>query len=300
MARSRPTPRAARRRRHAGRRGARSRSAGSASAGARWHPGRCWWRSGRARSAASCGPRTCRGCARRGPAPPGGRPRRPARSRASGSSAHGARSGGARSAGRRRPRCPSGRSRAALSAPQSTLSVWGSSRLMESRRTQPSIWNSSLRSTSHQPMNFRARGSVYLAGNEFALSQPCDSPRAPHRRSGGGGLVLPRALRLAAGAHPCRDRLLPRPRNGRPGWGRGGGVRRGAVALAALRRGSGRRRRRPIALATSAARCCWGLVRARMASAAWSRHPMAARSRSGSRRTESGRTNLLKGGGGSR
>ena len=78
---------------------ARSRSAGSAWAAGRSHRARCWSRSGRARSAASCGPRTCRGPSRRGPAPPGARPRRPAPSRACGSSGPGARSGAARPAG---------------------------------------------------------------------------------------------------------------------------------------------------------------------------------------------------------
>ena len=43
----------------AGRRTGRSRAGARASAGARSGSGRCWWRSCRARSAASCGPRTC-------------------------------------------------------------------------------------------------------------------------------------------------------------------------------------------------------------------------------------------------
>ena len=64
----------------------RSRSAAPAWAAARSRSGRCWSRSCRARSAASCGPRTEPGRARRAAAPPGGRPRRRGPSRACGSS----------------------------------------------------------------------------------------------------------------------------------------------------------------------------------------------------------------------
>ena len=74
-----------------------------------------WWRSGRARCAATPVPRSPRGPARRPATCPAGRPRRPGTIRASGSSARGARGGTARSARgtRRRPRpapWPSGRS----------------------------------------------------------------------------------------------------------------------------------------------------------------------------------------------
>ncbi len=128
-ARSTPTPPGARRRRRAGRPGAHSRSAGSAWDAGRSHRARCWSRCDRARSAASCGPRTCRGPSRRGRGLPGAHPPRPAPSRACGSSGPGARSGAAQPAGRRRPRCPAWRSRAARAAPRSTLSGPGSSPL---------------------------------------------------------------------------------------------------------------------------------------------------------------------------
>ena len=87
--------------------------AASAPAGARSRSGRRSSRSGTARRAASCGPRTRAARARRAGARPAARPRRRAPSRACGSSARAARRGAARAAGRRRPRR---RSRAAASS----------------------------------------------------------------------------------------------------------------------------------------------------------------------------------------
>ena len=62
-------------------------------AAARSRRGRCWWRSCRARSAASCGPRSAAARATPAASPPAARPRRRAPSRASGSSGRGARRG---------------------------------------------------------------------------------------------------------------------------------------------------------------------------------------------------------------
>ena len=101
---SRPTRRAARPGCRAGRPPGRSRSAARASAASRSRSGRCWWRSCRATSETSCGPRSAAARAMRAAAPPAARPRRRAPSRACGSSARAAPRAAARPGSGRRPR----------------------------------------------------------------------------------------------------------------------------------------------------------------------------------------------------
>src|SRR5215218_2246745 len=117
--RSRPSPRAARPGRRTDRRRDRGRSGASAPDACRSGPARCWWRSGRATCAASCGRRSAEGRATPAAAHPGRRPRRRAASRASGSSAHAARAGAARGAARRPSRPRAGPHRAGSPSPSS-------------------------------------------------------------------------------------------------------------------------------------------------------------------------------------
>ena len=103
-ARSRPTRPAARRAARADRPRCRRRPAARAACAPRGRAARRWWRSCRARSGASCAPRTRTAPSTPPAARPGARRRRRGPSPASGSSARGARGGAARRARRRRPR----------------------------------------------------------------------------------------------------------------------------------------------------------------------------------------------------
>ena len=108
--------------------------AGAAPAGAPARSGTRWSRSGTARRAASCAPRTPAARARRAGARLAARPRRREPSRACGSSGRGAPCGVARAGGGTHPRRPSGRSRAARAARRSRLPGWCSS---QERRPAP-------------------------------------------------------------------------------------------------------------------------------------------------------------------
>ena len=149
---------------------------------------RCWSRFGKARSGASCGPRSPIARARRAASPPEGRPRHRERSRASGSSAREAPAGEAPPGRGRRPRRraePPSAARARAWSGSPWRRSFPSSRL--DRRTGPD--------SSPGDEFGRSRRSK---GYDARFHGPDRPSGAPHRRS--AGAPAPSTRSSAAGA----------------------------------------------------------------------------------------------------